>query len=295
MTRQELLKRYSILQASLKSKMLSLAMSKKQEKAVKAEMKKISKKLHNSILKHNQSWSATTLPDYYATGAAGLIGGVGKEGRQKLKQAGILNAKSAKVKQRGLKQGALAEKAMKGVVREGNSSIQKQFEALLKLKKGFSTDILKDPEVLKRTSAAIKAFGIADAKANNLARSNSFEKVVRGILGDRNGAYMFLDKSGRRWSYKRWSQMVTRSYQDQTRRNGFLATAKEIKEDLAKIIDHPDESDSCRPYENMIISLTGETPGFPTYDELQGNDDHIFTPTCRHQLRILSLSEKKNL
>jgi len=275
----------------LKAKMLTLALSPKQERALRAELKRFSKALHRQARTANARYTATTLTAYFLAGSKSLINTATSGVKSNLRKAGVTSSGSKPIRDEARKQSRGALKNMNAITNQADKETVLQFNRLLKIKSEFGAGSL-DEEGLKRLKVALKAFGVSDQKANQAARASKFEDVARSVMRDKNGAYMFTDKGGRRWSYKRWSQQTTRSYQDQMRRNGFIETAELADEDLAIIIDHPDESDSCRPYENQKISLFGKTKGYPTYAELQGNPDHIFTPTCRHQLRILSPKEK---
>lgn len=55
--------------------------------------------------------------------------------------------------------------------------------------------------------------------------------------------------------------------------------------DLAQISDNG-ATDSCASFENMVISMTGATKGYPTYDQLKATG-MIFHPNCRHTCRPL--------
>jgi len=292
MSRKELLEVYSKLQARLKAKMLNLALSPKQERALRAEIRRFSRTIHRQARRANAQYTATTLTAYFLAGSKNLINTATSGVKTKLSKRGITSATSTPIKNAANTNSRGALRKMNAVTNEADRETVQQFNRLLKIRSEFGTGNL-DKEGVDRLKIALKAFGVSDKKANQAARASKFEEVARSVMRDKNGAYMFTDKGGRRWSYKRWSQQTTRSYQDQSRRNGFLETANFADEDLAVIIDHPDESDSCRPYENQKISMFGKTKGYPTYAELQGNPDHIFTPTCRHQLRLLSPTEKR--
>lgn len=293
MNRKELLKFYSSLQGELKRKMLELILSGKADKRKIAELRRVNKQLHDQAITANSRYADTTLVTAFTAGAGSMISGSNRRARRKLKKKGVTSSTSTPIVDSAKELAKESKAGMALAVKEGQKSTVKQFRQLIKIRDEFGTGDFDDDQ-LKRLKIALKAFGISDKKTNQMARAKKFEEVARGLMRDKNGAYMFTDKGGRRWSYKRWSQMTTRSLQDQTKRNGFIETAKLADEDLSLIIDHPDESDSCRPYENMVISLTGKTKGYPTFAELQGNEDHIFSITCRHQLRTLSPSEKDN-
>lgn len=106
------------------------------------------------------------------------------------------------------------------------------------------------------------------------------ETVKAGIQDSMIG---LVDKKGRRWKVDTYIDMVVQTkahqiyvqgLQDYTRRN-------DGKGDLARIPRNPLTVDECKKYEGIIISLTGMTTGYVTYEELKATGQ-IFHPRCRH-------------
>jgi len=94
-----------------------------------------------------------------------------------------------------------------------------------------------------------------------------------------------IDKSGRRWKLGTYADMVTRTKLKQAHTEGLRAQAVETGYDLAIISSHG-ATDACARYENMIISLHGETKGYPTYDEVKATGK-IFHPNCEHSVHSI--------
>lgn len=89
-----------------------------------------------------------------------------------------------------------------------------------------------------------------------------------------------IDKSGRRWNLKTYTEMVVNTKFHQAYSEGLKDQALQTGNDLAKIPEKG-ASDTCRYFEGMIISLTGATEGYMTYDQLKATG-LIFHPNCRH-------------
>jgi len=153
-----------------------------------------------------------------------------------------------------------------------------QAEALSATERAISRDIVKKA----LTQDAFGSKGI-DQISREVAKE--FRKNVQG-----NFETMFRDKAGRRWSFQRYANMVTGDIRAQANRQGQVEQFLDLGLDLVRI-SWTGTPDSCLPYEGIVISLTGKTPGVPSYEELIGNSDHIFGVQCHHQLLYLSSEE----
>jgi len=97
----------------------------------------------------------------------------------------------------------------------------------------------------------------------------------------------FTDSSGRVWNTKTYIQMNVRT---NTMRvyNDCLAdnVARETGGDLMRISTGGDQDCDCAAWEGCIISLTGKTKGFPTYDDARNGG--CFHPNCTHTLEYVN-------
>lgn len=99
----------------------------------------------------------------------------------------------------------------------------------------------------------------------------------RGITG-------FRDARGREWNMKSYASMVARTTTMEAHINGTANRIVESGRDLVKVSDHPGECEKCRPWEGKVLSLTGKTPGYPTFAEARGKG--LFHPNCEHALGL---------
>ncbi|MCR5336665.1 MAG: hypothetical protein K6E42_08990 [Synergistes sp.] len=94
------------------------------------------------------------------------------------------------------------------------------------------------------------------------------------------GITAFIDKRGRSWSMASYTDMLCRTstmqIYHQAKTNEFLAHG----EDLVIVSSHTPTCDKCAPWNGKILSLTGETPGYPTMAEAEAAG--LFHPNCRH-------------
>ena len=96
----------------------------------------------------------------------------------------------------------------------------------------------------------------------------------------KKGFVGIVDSAGRKWNLKNYIDMAVSTKMNQAYTEGLKDRAKETGKDLA-VIPEKGASDSCKYFEGMIISLTGETKGFSTYDQLKATG-LIFHPSCQH-------------
>ena len=112
-------------------------------------------------------------------------------------------------------------------------------------------------------------------------------RIVKG-----QGDLMFLDRSGKRWTYERYAELYTRDIAGESYRDGQKEQFTHLGNDLVRISTN-DTADSCTEDQGKIISLSGATEGFPTYSDIQGNGNHPFTYGCRHELLYVDPEEVK--
>ncbi len=89
-----------------------------------------------------------------------------------------------------------------------------------------------------------------------------------------------IDSRGRRWKLNHYVNIVTKTKLQQIHVEGLKDRANETGYDLALIPDMG-ARDSCRNFEGLVISLTGKSKGYMTYDSLRATG-LIFHPQCRH-------------
>lgn len=97
-----------------------------------------------------------------------------------------------------------------------------------------------------------------------------------------NGISFFYDKAGRKWKIENYVKMRTMTELVQAQRMSFFTRATQFGVDLVRIKHlnlHP-ECPLCRPFNNKILSINGNTPGYMTIQEaaMQG----LFHPNCDH-------------
>lgn len=128
---------------------------------------------------------------------------------------------------------------------------------------------------------------------NLIAKELSKEGIGKTVAN--KGFVGIIDSSGRKWNTQVYVDMAVKTKLNQVYVEGLKDRATETGKDLA-MIPRKGATDSCREFEGMIISLTGATKGYYTYDELKATG-LIFHPRCQHspfpigKLELLDESE----
>lgn len=118
------------------------------------------------------------------------------------------------------------------------------------------------------------------------------DELRQRILGPRP-AWKFVDQAGREWEPKNYFNMLVRTTASRVSREAYLdTTAGEGEQDLYFVEGGPPTSpppDPCWNWYGKILSLTGETEGYPTLAEAEA--DGLFHPNCIHSLTVVMKNE----
>ena len=134
-------------------------------------------------------------------------------------------------------------------------------------------------EVLRMN--AMNQSGLTDSRKaimNQLLKKGFSKKITKDFKG-------VTDSAGRKWVLKTYVNMLTKTKISQAYSEGVRSECVERGVDLAMISSHG-AKDACRHFEGMVISMTGATAGYLTYDELR-NSNKIFHPNCEHTITPL--------
>lgn len=103
-------------------------------------------------------------------------------------------------------------------------------------------------------------------------------KEVQDAIGQR-GFSVLIDRGGREWSLRRYSDMLTRTHVVKAANEGTINRAAEYGVDLVQVSRHGGSCKICQPYEGNIYSLSGESKKYPKL-----NEQPPYHPNCRHSL-----------
>jgi Phage minor capsid protein 2 len=154
-------------------------------------------------------------------------------------------------------------------------------------------DLLSATELTSKRTKRIVRRVVSEQMKVDMARARGRKIMSKGIIEEltkqglsktvkEEGFVGIVDKKGRQWELNRYVDMVVRSKYKQARFEGMRTKAVEDGYDLAVVSSHG-AKDKCRKYEGMVISMNGQTAGYPTYQELRRSNE-IFHPNCKHTI-----------
>lgn len=123
----------------------------------------------------------------------------------------------------------------------------------------------------------IRGTAIGYASWQNVAKVYRESLSSKGITG-------FVAKNGTQWNLSTYAKMVARTTSREVALNAQANRLLEHGVDLVVVDEHYFGKDSpcdlCSPWQNRVLSLTGKTPGYPTWAEARAAG--LFHPNCRH-------------
>lgn len=117
------------------------------------------------------------------------------------------------------------------------------------------------------------------------AASEQLAKEVKGMIEDQ-GITALIDRGGKHWQLDTYAEMLTRQVLANGGRDGVYNTAQEYGLDLVEISTHNSDHEECARWEGKIVSLTGNTPGYPTLDD--AISDGLLHIGCKHGYSIVT-------
>lgn len=128
----------------------------------------------------------------------------------------------------------------------------------------------------------IQYHGLTGENYNNIKKLIEKELSAQFIKEElkKKGFVGIVDAGGKKWNLKTYIDMAVSTKMNQAYEEGLKDKAYITGNDLA-VIPEKSAVDSCSRFEGMIISMTGATEGFMTYDQLKATG-LIFHPRCVH-------------
>ena len=164
-----------------------------------------------------------------------------------------------------------------------SETYEKQVQARLESAK---SDLITVAEEIKSNSKSVIR------NIENIITKEQQKKLADDLLKvlKENGVTFFFDKAGRKWKIENYVKMRTMTETVQAQRMAFFTRGVQYGVDLVRIKHlniHP-TCQLCAPFENKILSITGNTSGYMTIQEasLQG----LFHPNCDHVPEDLELA-----
>ena len=106
--------------------------------------------------------------------------------------------------------------------------------------------------------------------------------VVQAFRED--GLTALVDRGGKSWNLSTYAEMLIRTKAVEARNAGVANRMVENGYDLVQVSSHG-ATDVCGDWEGAILSVSGQTEGYPTVDEAQA--DGLFHPNCEHAINAI--------
>lgn len=182
----------------------------------------------------------------------------------------------------------LAEKGIKKVI---NKNIDKStFIGKVDSKiESLQQDLIAITESIKSNSEKI----IKELKSNPTANTLKEQKKISAELVsqlEEKGITFFTDKIGRKTPIEKYVRMRVFTDSVTIQRTSYFVRAIQYGVDLVRIVHlniHP-TCELCAPFENKILSINGDTPGYMTIEQAQNCG--LFHPNCDHVPEDLELA-----
>jgi len=110
------------------------------------------------------------------------------------------------------------------------------------------------------------------------ASIREISKTVQDLLGQQ-GFSVLLDRGGRQWTLKRYSNMLSRTHIIRANTEATVNRMIEFGVDIVEVSDHGDTDAICNAFAGKIYSLSGKSDNYP-HLEVQPP----FHPNCKHTL-----------
>lgn len=122
--------------------------------------------------------------------------------------------------------------------------------------------------------------GLSYREQKNLMRER-WESAVAGL-----GEAKFIDAGGHEWDSRDYFAMNVRTNAMRVYNDVLAGNVARDGGDLVQVTRHGDPNCKlCFPWEGRILSLTGKTKGFPTYEECRASG--CFHPNCTHSIQTV--------
>ncbi len=128
--------------------------------------------------------------------------------------------------------------------------------------------------VIAETASQVLAGTVTRREAAQMAL-NRFADV--GVSG-------FIDRAGRRWDMASYAEMAIRSACGQAAVEGHLDKLLDNDHDLVIVSGGFESCPLCVPWEGRVLSISGQTPGYPTVADARANG--LWHPNCVHTVGI---------
>ena len=137
-----------------------------------------------------------------------------------------------------------------------------------------------------RTAQDAYRESVAAGSSQVLTGTQTVREAVQGVLdqfADR-GISGYVDSAGKHWTGQSYAEMAVRTATQNASRQGHTDKLESSGFDLVIISSYSPTCELCYPWQGKVLSLRGQTKGYPTLAEAQ--DEGLYHPNCGHTQRL---------
>ena len=159
------------------------------------------------------------------------------------------------------------------------NGLNETLEDSIRRMKGFNAKYLREMHTVAQAEDYFKKVDSGAMSPRQM--SKDVQRTVNHRLGP-SGRLPILCKDGKTRNYDpaSWSNMMARTRSRTLQEEGLHKTMADSGFDLV-IVSRGGSGDECRLWEGKILSISGKTPGYPTYRDAQRSGE-VFHPNCVH-------------
>ncbi len=135
-------------------------------------------------------------------------------------------------------------------------------------------------QILRKTVDAYRQI-IGNVESQTVLGVNTRIEAARKALGEfaDKGIIAFVDNSGKTWDIQGYTAMATRTATHNALREGRIQGLVANDKDLIIIRTGARYCPLCAPYRDKVLSITGDTSGYPSLDSAKAAG--LYHPQCR--------------
>lgn len=144
---------------------------------------------------------------------------------------------------------------------------------------------------VKRSARTVLGKAVREEITQAIAKGLIGGEATRSVKGAikelvrEQGISALVDKGGKKWTLDRYSEMLFRTKAVEARNRGLANRMVEFNYDLVQVSNHNSEHRECAYWEGRILSVTGQTKGYPTVAQAEAGG--LFHPNCKHAINAL--------
>ena len=133
-----------------------------------------------------------------------------------------------------------------------------------------------------RTAQDAYRESVSAAMPQALTGARTIREVVQDVLNNfaDRGISGFVDAAGKNWTAQSYVEMAARTATQHASRQGHTDKLEASGYDLVITSSHTPTCELCWSWQNKVLSLSGQTKGYPTLDMAMA--DGLYHPNCMH-------------